>query len=460
MNSARRVDFDPLSRDFGSCESFFLTNIYQLLCNEQSPGWYIPITVVYNTSTATLFQSDGDGRVAIVQPKLHQKVSDLVLQAFFSGADLASVTTALQSVSVSEKERTAQDDRSVVAVIVKMSAPASAGVNNSLKIQYLNRQQLIRYICLEKKENGAILQEFVQPSSSHHSVMRTWYTPALCSHEICSSRVGWLDTRHPANLRFCDFDGNQQFMRIDSPHSNVAQALSSLTRALVKGASSCLKKHSAISCMAVYYFWRRGRPCLLYCGGAQVQFNSGRGDGSISSVGPYVPSAMCSAGVVQKLSACVLCRVPVQSVSHDAVPATVRDLVFFLKKSTQPPSRWQVPAFAALSQCFGLDDKTALGALSLCFTHLLSLLVHLCSEPDLVPCRYRFAAVCPKISGAVGVCVQQLQHAHFRQQAPLFRFRRNPHTRRFAAVTGSQRWLTGATPTPAFSYLCAAPAPN
>jgi hypothetical protein len=407
MNSCRRVDFDPLSRDFGSCESFFLTNIYQLLCNEQSPGWYIPITVVYNTSTATLFQSDSDGRVAIVQPKLHQKVSDLVLQAFFSGADLASVTTALQSVSVIDKERTAQDDRSVVAVIVKMCAPAS-GVNNSLKIQYLNRQQLIRYICLEKKENGAILQEFVQPSSSHHSVMRTWYTPALCTHEICSSRVCWADTRHAAHLRFCDFDGNQQFMRIDSPHSNVAQALSSLTRALVKGASSCLKKHSAISCMAVYYHWRRGRPCLLYCGGAQVHFNSGRGDGSVSSVGPYVPSAMCSAGVVQKLSACVLCSAPVQSVSHDAVPATVRDLVFFLKKSTKPPLRWQVPAFAALSQCFGLDDKTALGAppspvllLSLSFLSLFF-------ESDNVPCRYRFTAFCPKIPGAVGVCLQQL----------------------------------------------------
>jgi len=47
MNSARRVDFDPLSRDFGSCESFFLTNIYQLLCNEQTTGWHIPRTVVY-----------------------------------------------------------------------------------------------------------------------------------------------------------------------------------------------------------------------------------------------------------------------------------------------------------------------------------------------------------------------------------------------------------------------------
>ena len=200
MNSARRVDFDPLSRDFGSCESFFLTNIYQLLCNEQTSGWYIPLTVVYSTSTATLFQSDSDGRVTIVQPKLHQKVSDVILQAFLpSAADLAS---ALQSVSARGKQGTSQEERSVVAVLVKMSPQAYAG-NNSLIIQYLNQQQLIRYICLEKKESGAILQEFIQPNRSYHSVIRSWYTPALCSHEICTSTISWLDTKSPMNIRFC-----------------------------------------------------------------------------------------------------------------------------------------------------------------------------------------------------------------------------------------------------------------
>jgi hypothetical protein len=357
MNSARRVDFDPLSRDFGSCESFFLTNIYQLLCNEQSAGWYIPTTVVYSTSTATLFQSDGDGRVTIVQPKIHQKVSDVILQAFLE----ADFTSALQSVSSREKDSKSQDEVAVVAVIVKMF-PAATG-NNSLKIQYLNQQQLIRYICLEKKESGAILQQFIQPSGSNHSVIRTWFTPALCSHEICSSTISWFDTKSPVNLRFCDFDGNQQFMRIDPPHSNVAHTLSCTTRKLVKGASSCLRKNSAISCIAAYYQWRHGRPCFLYCGGAQVHVNEGRGDGSDAArFGPYVPSTMSNAGVVQKMQTCVLCKTPLLSCSHDVVPVSVRDLVFFFKKSAQPPARWQVQAFAVFSQCFALDDKTAIGA--------------------------------------------------------------------------------------------------
>ena len=360
MNSARRVEFDPLSRDFGSCESFFLTNIYQLLCNVQSPGWFVPVTVVYSTSTATLFQSDSDGRVTVVQPKLHQKVSDIILQAFLPSA--LDVASALQSVSAWEKEGKSQDIgcASVVAVLVKMSAPSYAG-KNSLKVQYLDQHQLIRYICLEKKESGAILQEFVQPSRSNHSVIRTWYTPALCSHEVCTSTVGWLDGKQPVNLRFCDFDGNQQFMRIDTPHSNVARTLCASARSLVKDASSCLRKHSSISCMAVYFQWRHGRPCFLYCGGAQVHFSSSQGDGS--RVGPYVPSTMISAGVAQKLRACVMCKAPLSPLhpAHNALPVTVNDLVFFFKRSAQPPVRWQVPAFAAISQCFAMDDKTAIG---------------------------------------------------------------------------------------------------
>ena len=376
MNSARRVEFDPLSRDFGSCESFFLTNIYQLLCNVQSPGWFVPVTVVYSTSTATLFQSDSDGRVTVVQPKLHQKVSDIILQAFLPSA--LDVASALQSVSAWEKEGKSQDIgcASVVAVLVKMSAPSFAG-KNSLKVQYLDQHQLIRYICLEKKESGAILQEFVQPGRSNHSVIRTWYTPALCSHEVCTSTVGWLDGKQPVNLRFCDFDGNQQFMRIDTPHSNVARTLGASARSLVKDASSCLRKHSSISCMAVYFQWRHGRPCFLYvppppalffcnnlnmyCGGAQVHFNSSQGDGS--RVGPYVPSSMLSAGVAQKLRACVMCKAPLSPLqsAHSALPVAVNDLVFFFKRSAQPPVRWQVPAFAAISQCFAMDDKTAIG---------------------------------------------------------------------------------------------------
>jgi hypothetical protein len=359
MNSSRRVDFDPLSRDFGNCESFFLTNIYQLLCNEQSAGWYIPTTAVYSTSTATLFQSDSDGRVTIVQPKIHQKVSDIILQAFLE----ADFTSALQCVSSMEKESKSQDQQSVVAVLVKMSPTATTG-SNSLKIQYLNQQQLIRYICLEKKESGAILQQFMQPSGSCHSVIRTWFTPALCSHEICSSMISWFDTKHPLNLRFCDFDANQQFMRIDTPHSNVAHSLSCVTRKLVKGASSCLRKNSSISCLAVYYQWKHGRPCFLYCGGAQVHVHAGRGDGSASIVGPYVPNTICSVGVAQRLQACVLCKAPLSSLSRDALPVSVRDVVFFFKRSAQPPVRWQVPAFAAFSQCFALDDKTAIGAAS------------------------------------------------------------------------------------------------
>jgi hypothetical protein len=361
MNSARRVDFDPLSRDFGSCESFFLTNIYQLLCNEQTAGWYIPITVVYSTSTATLFQSDNEGRVSIVQPKLHQKVSDVILQAFLpSAADLAS---ALQTVSARGKEGSSPDDQSVVAVLVKMSPQANFG-SNSLKIQYLNQQQLIRYICLEKKESGAVLQEFIVPSRSNHSVIRSWFTPALCSHEICTSTIGWLDTKNPINLKFCDFDGNQQFMRIDTPHSNVAHSLSCTTRALVKAASSCLKKNSSITCIAVYYQWKYGRPCFLYCGGAQVHFNKGQWDASTSVVGPYVPSTMCSAGVALNTRACVICKAQMPSALHQVAPVTVRDLVFFFKKLAQPPVRWQVPAFAAVSQCIALEDKTAIGAFS------------------------------------------------------------------------------------------------
>lgn len=151
-------------------------------------------------------------------------------------------------------------------------------------------------------------------------------------------------------------------MRIDTPHSNIARSLSGTTRALVKSASSCLKKNSSISCIAVYYQWKFGRPCFLYCGGAQVHFNSGLGDGSISTVGPYVPSAMCSiTGVAQNMRPCVICQAPLSSALHDLIPVTVRDLVFFFKKSSQPPVRWQVPAFAAVSQCFALDDKTAIG---------------------------------------------------------------------------------------------------
>jgi len=141
-----------------------------------------------------------------VQPKLHQKVSDVILQAFLPDGDLAS---ALASVSAREDKSSSSSSaaaagqggrgRPVVAVLVRICAAAAGG--SSLKVQYMNQQQLIRYICLEKKESGAVLQEFMQPSGSHHCIMRTWYTPALCSHEVCSSTVAWADAKQPVNIR-------------------------------------------------------------------------------------------------------------------------------------------------------------------------------------------------------------------------------------------------------------------
>lgn len=95
-----------------------------------------------------------------------------------------------------------------------------------------------------------------------------------------------------------------------------------------------------------------------------MHVNVGRADGTAALVGPYVPSPMCSTGVAQKMQACVLCKAPLLSLLHDSVHVSVRDLVFFFKNSAKPPVRWQVPAFAAFSQCFVLDDKTAIGTTS------------------------------------------------------------------------------------------------
>jgi hypothetical protein len=312
----------------------------------------------------------------------------------------SSINLACAFQSVSTRDNTTLDDVRAVAVLVKM-APSASSDTNSLKIQYLNQQQLIRYICLEKKESGAILQQFMQPSGSCHIVMRTWYTPALCFHEVCSSSISWLDTKRPTNLKFCDFDGNQQFMRIDTPHSNVQQTLANATRALVKGASSCLKRNGVISCIAVYYHWKNSRPCFLYCGGAQVHFNSGRGDGSTSTVGPYVPSVMLNFGIKAKLLACVVCRLSLQDAARDTLPVTVRDLVAFFKQSVQPPARWQVPAFTAFSQCFSLDDKTAIGDYPSSLSLLSDLIYLAASDVEQITLhRSRGAALNSEISRA------------------------------------------------------------
>ncbi len=113
----------------------------------------------------------------------------------------------------------------------------------------------------------------------------------------------------------------------------------------------------------MYFQWQagKGRPCFLYCGGAQVQFNSGGAQGS-STVGRYVPAQMLSAGMLEKGRACVVCGTLHTSAQHNMLPVTVRDLVFFYKQVTPAPLRWQPPAFAALARCFDMDDKTAIGA--------------------------------------------------------------------------------------------------